>query len=58
MEVLIPNFNWIDREIERLEQQEAEANKAKSAALQAVIAARAKKDRICKQKKMLKRREQ
>ena len=34
--------------MERLEQQEAKADKAESAALQAVIAARAKKDRIRK----------
>jgi Na+-translocating ferredoxin:NAD+ oxidoreductase RnfC subunit len=58
MEVPIPNFDRIDREMERLEQQEAEADEAESAALQAIMAARAKKDRIRKQKKMLKRREQ
>jgi hypothetical protein len=44
--------------MERLEQMEAEADEAESAALQAILAARAKKDRVCKQKKMLKRWEQ
>jgi hypothetical protein len=44
--------------MERLEQIEAKADKAKSAALQAILATRAKKDCVCKQKKMLKRQEQ
>ena len=55
IEVPIPNFACINREIERLEQIEAEANKAKSAALQAILATCAKKDCVCKQRKMLKR---
>jgi Na+-translocating ferredoxin:NAD+ oxidoreductase RnfC subunit len=58
VEVPIPNFERIDREMNRLEQQEAEADEAESAALQAILAARAKKDRIRKQRKMLQRREQ
>ena len=48
MEVPIPNFDRIDRELERLEQQEVEADNAEAAALQAILAARAKKDRIRK----------
>lgn len=48
VEVLILNFNQINYKIEQLEQQEAKANKAKSAALQAIIAACTKKDYICK----------
>ena len=55
IEVLILNFACINREIERLEQIEAKANKAKSAALQAILAACAKKDYVYKQRKMLKR---
>jgi hypothetical protein len=55
MEVPIPNFARIDREIERLEQIEAKANEAKSTALQAILAAYAKKDRVHKQRKILKR---
>lgn len=58
VEVPVPNFDRIDRELQRLEQQEAEADAAESAALQAILAARNKKDRIRKQKKLLKRREQ
>ncbi len=58
MEVPLPNFERIDRELERLEQQEAEADNAETMALQAIMAARAKKDRIRKQRKLLKRREQ
>jgi hypothetical protein len=41
-----------------LEKQEAEADNAKAAALQAILAARAKKDCVHKQRKMLKRQEQ
>ena len=58
VEVPIPNFKRIDQELERWELQEAEANNAKAAALQAMLAVRAKKDRIRKQRKLLKRRKQ
>ena len=42
----------------RLEQQESEADAAESAALEALLSARAKKDRLRKQRKVLARREQ
>jgi hypothetical protein len=58
VEVPVPNFEKLDKELARLEQQEAEADAAESAALEALMAARAKKDRLRKQKKVLKRREQ
>lgn len=58
VEVPIPNFEKLDKELARLEQQEADADAAESAALEALLAARAKKDRLRKQRKILKRREQ
>lgn len=58
VEVPVPNFEKLDKEMARLEQQEAEADAAESAALDALMAARAKKDRLRKQRKQLKRREQ
>ncbi|CAI6340399.1 unnamed protein product [Periconia digitata] len=58
VEVPPPNFEKLDRELLRLEQQESEADAAEAAALEALVAARAKKDRLRKQKKRLKRREQ
>jgi hypothetical protein len=48
VEVLVPNFEKLDQELAWLEWQEAEADAAKSAALNALMAARAKKDRLCK----------
>ena len=58
VEVLIPNFEKLDQELARLEQQKAEVDAAESAALEALMAARAKKDRLRKQRKILKRRKQ
>ena len=58
VEVPIPNFEKLDQELARLEQQEAEVDAAESVALEALIAARAKKDRLYKQRKILKRRKQ
>ena len=58
VEVPVPNFEKLDRELARLDQQEADADAAEAAALQSLMAARAKKDALRKQRKMLKRREQ
>lgn len=58
VEVPVPNFEKLDQELARLERQESEADAEEAAALQSLMAARAKRDRLRKQKKMLKRREQ
>lgn len=58
VEVPLPDFSKLDSELARLEQQEADADQAEASALNALLAARAKKDRLRKQRKMLKRREQ
>ena len=58
VEVLILNFEKLDQELARLEQQKAKVDAAESVALEALIAARAKKDRLYKQRKILKRRKQ
>ena len=58
VEVPLPDFSRLDQELARLEQQESEADAAEAAALDALLAARAKKDRLRKQRKVLKRREQ
>jgi hypothetical protein len=42
--VLIPNYSKLDKEIARLEQQENDADAVEVAALEALLAARAKKD--------------
>ncbi|USP82163.1 hypothetical protein yc1106_09437 [Curvularia clavata] len=46
VEVPVPNFEKLDQELARLEQQESEADAAEAAALQSLVAARAKKDRL------------
>ena len=48
VEVPVPNFENLDQELARLEQQESEADAAEAAALQSLLAARAKKDRLRK----------
>jgi hypothetical protein len=58
VEVPISDFTKLDKELARLEQQESEADAAEAKALDALLAARAKKDRLRKQRKLLKRREQ
>lgn len=58
VEIPVPNFEKLDQELARLDQQESEADAAEAAALQSLLAARAKKDRLRKQRKILKRREQ
>lgn len=58
VEIPPPNFARLDKEMERLDAQEAEADAAEEAALGALVAARAKKNRLRKQKKLLQRREQ
>lgn len=58
VDVPAPNFARLDREIARLDAQEAEADAAEEAALDALLAARAKKNRLRKQRKLLQRREQ
>jgi hypothetical protein len=42
--VLIPDYSKLDKEIACLEQQENDADAAEAAALEALLAARAKKD--------------
>jgi hypothetical protein len=44
--VPIPDYLKLDKEIARLEQQENDADAAEVAALQALLTARAKKDRL------------
>jgi hypothetical protein len=58
--VVIPilDYSKLNKEMARLEQQENDADTAEAAALQALLAARAKKDRLWKQKKLLVRRKQ
>lgn len=58
VEVPVPNFEKLDQELARLDQQESEADAAEAAALEALVAARRKKDRLRQQRKILKRREQ
>ncbi|KAL6150929.1 hypothetical protein ACJBU6_09932 [Exserohilum turcicum] len=58
VEILVPNFEKLDQEIARLDQQESEADAAEAAALEALVAARRKKDRLRQQRKILKRCEQ
>lgn len=53
-----PNFQKLDKEMERLEKLEEEAEAAEEAAISAMKAARAKLTRLRKQKRLLKRREQ
>jgi hypothetical protein len=56
--VPIPDYSKLDKEMARLKQQENDADAAEAAALQALLAARAKKDHLRKQRKLLVRREQ
>lgn len=58
VDVPAPNFARLDAELKRLEKQEEEADAAEEAALDALVAARAKKNRLRKQRKLLHRREQ
>jgi hypothetical protein len=58
VEVPLPDFSKLDSELNRLEREEADADQAEAKALDALLAARAKKDALRKQRKMLKRREQ
>jgi hypothetical protein len=44
--VPIPDYSKLNKEIARLEQQENDADAAEAAALEALLAARAKKDRL------------
>ena len=48
VEVPLPDFSRLDQELARLEQQESEADAAEAAALDTLLAARAKKDRLRK----------
>jgi len=54
----LPNFTRIDSEVKRLESLEEEAEKAEATAEAAWRASRAKLERLRKQKRLLKRREQ
>jgi hypothetical protein len=58
VEVPAPNFAKLDAELAWLEKQEAEAKEAKEAALKKLLAARAKRNRLQKQRKLLQRRKQ
>jgi hypothetical protein len=58
VEVPLPDFSKLDQELARLEQQETEADAAEAKALGALLTARQKKDRLRKQRKLLKRRKQ
>jgi hypothetical protein len=51
--VPIPDYSKLDKKIARLEQQENNTDAVEAAALQALLTARAKKDRLQKQKKLL-----
>lgn len=58
VDIPAPNYSRLDKELERLDQQELEADAAEERAFQAILAARAKKSRLRKQRKLLQRREQ
>jgi hypothetical protein len=58
VEVPIPNFSKLDRELKRLDAQEAEADDAEEKAIEALLAAHSKKRLLRNQRKLLKRREQ
>ena len=58
VEVPILDYSKLDSELARLEKQEANTNKAKAEALDTLLVAQAKKDHLCKQRKMLKRYKQ
>jgi hypothetical protein len=53
VDVLLPNYLKLDTELARLEQEKAAINKAKKAAVNAMLAAYTKKERLRKQKKFL-----
>jgi chemotaxis regulatin CheY-phosphate phosphatase CheZ len=58
VEVPIPDFTKLNKELAYLEQQKSKADAAEAKALDALLTARAKKNRLQKQQKLLKRREQ
>jgi hypothetical protein len=51
--VLIPDYSKLDKEIAHLEQQKNNADTAKAATLEALLTARAKKNCLQKQRKLL-----
>jgi hypothetical protein len=53
VEVLAPNFAKLDAELAQLDKQKAEAEAAEEAAFKKMLAARAKKNRLRKQRKLL-----
>jgi hypothetical protein len=57
--VVVPilDYSKLDKEMARLEQQKNDADTAEAAALKALLAARAKKNHLQKQRKLLARRE-
>ena len=55
VEVPVLDYSKLNSELARLEKQEANTNKAKVEALDALLLAQAKKDYLYKQRKMLKR---
>jgi hypothetical protein len=58
VEVLVPDFTKLDRELARLDAQEAEVDAAEEKAMEALIAVWLKKRQLRDQRKLLKRREQ
>jgi hypothetical protein len=58
VELPLPDYGRIDKEIARLEREDREAEKAERKAFDAMAAARAKRDRLRRQKDFLLRREQ
>jgi hypothetical protein len=53
IEVLAPNFAKLDAELARLDKQEVEAEATKETTFEKMLAARAKKNRLRKQRKLL-----
>jgi cell division protein ZapA (FtsZ GTPase activity inhibitor) len=56
--VLIPNYSKLDKKIAHLKQQKNDADTAEAATLEALLTARAKKNCLQKQRKLLARRKQ
>jgi hypothetical protein len=58
VKVPIPNFTKLDKKLAHLKQQKSKANAAEAKALDALLTARAKKNQLQKQQKLLKRQKQ
>jgi hypothetical protein len=53
VDVPLPNYSKLDAELARLEREEAAVDRAEEAAVNAMLAARSKRERLRKQKKFL-----